>query len=431
MNDEAPTPAEDREPEIDAPVQEAAEQQRPMPPRPERPKSIGATKLPENSDVATWSPAQGAMARAAGLVFVFPDYHPRKGEEVIAPPPVVERFLAVCRRTGLDPLARQVYCIGRTSKSDPSGVEWSIQTGIDGFLVVAERTGEYRGRSPFQWLTAKREWVDVFIPGPNYDGDHPLAARAIVHRAGWERPVEAVAEWNAYVQTKTNGEPVQMWKKQGPGQLAKCAFALALRTTFPQDLSGVYTDDEQGGVREAIEAGRREELEEATQRWQEQIEATDLDDLPALDAEMRRDGSNASAEDFAALLSRKATLLRDRQARTESGQDAASVDASQPTTDAPASAEAEDAPTPQAGAQRRDDGSMMADDPDWQGAPCPVCDFRHDITDHDDDEFTEAQALHQRAQSKALAHQREVDAEKQAAPARRKAFDSRAMGGAR
>jgi len=200
------------------------------------------TTLPNNGDVASWTDAEKAIVQAAGLVFRH-TYGDRSGQVEPAPRPVVERFLSLARRTGLDPLAGQIYCIGRLSHGT---VEWSIQTGIDGFRVTAEKSKVYAGQDPAQWMTSKGEWVDAFIP--SLHGPHPLAARVSVYRSDWPRPSVGVAEWGAYAQTKANGELNAMWTKQGAGQLAKCAEALAHRKAFPQDLSGIYTSDEMGST---------------------------------------------------------------------------------------------------------------------------------------------------------------------------------------
>ena len=45
-------------------------------------------------------------------------------------------FLHVADKSGLDPLSRQIYFIKRSGKM-------TIQTGIDGFRAVADRTGQY------------------------------------------------------------------------------------------------------------------------------------------------------------------------------------------------------------------------------------------------------------------------------------------------
>jgi hypothetical protein len=68
-------------------------------------------------------------------------------------------FLHVCKRTGLDPFAKQIYMIGRADRQKVGGewtevgTKWTIQTGIDGFrligrraAVVERRVGSPRGR---------------------------------------------------------------------------------------------------------------------------------------------------------------------------------------------------------------------------------------------------------------------------------------------
>ncbi len=147
-------------------------------------------------------------------------------------------FFHQCTRTGLDPFARQIYMIERWSKDGP---KQTIQTGIDGFRLVARRATDQRrgtlGYEPTLWCGKDGVWTEVWLQnGP------PAAAKVTVIRDGSAFPV--VALWTEYVGTTKNGDPTSMWKNKGSLMLAKCAEALALRKAFPQDLSGLYTSDE-------------------------------------------------------------------------------------------------------------------------------------------------------------------------------------------
>jgi phage recombination protein Bet len=183
--------------------------------------------------------------------------------------PELNLFSDVCKHTQLNPFARQIYVTKRSqwdAESDGYVKKMTIQTGIDGFRLIAERTGKYRGQKPFQWCGADGIWTDVWL-----QSKPPLAARATVLRSDFTEPLVRVARWDAYVQTKKGGAPNKMWSTMGAEQLAKCAEALALRTAFPQELSGLYTDDEMAQA----DNGKPELVERAP------TNATPVDDKPA------------------------------------------------------------------------------------------------------------------------------------------------------
>lgn len=175
-----------------------------------------ALAIPTDGDANKWTPKEKALVEAAGLV--------SRGN--LAPRPVVEAFLSHCHRTGLDPIARQIYCIER-------GGKWTTQISIDGARLVAERSRQYQGQTPTEWTADGVTWLQVWL-----SKDNPAAARVGVYRAGFQAPLYAVATWDAY----NAGSPI--WKKMPALMLGKCAEMLALRKAFPQDLSGLYSAEE-------------------------------------------------------------------------------------------------------------------------------------------------------------------------------------------
>lgn len=145
----------------------------------------------------------------------------------------LKMFVIMAGKLGLDPLSKQIHMVKRRVKHGDQWVDvMTIVVGIDGYRLVAERTGRYcPGRAPTYEYDAH--------------GAVTSATAYVLKLAGgaWHE-VSAVAFWEEYAQLGRDGKPTAMWARMPRLMLAKCAEALALRRAFPAELAGVYTDDE-------------------------------------------------------------------------------------------------------------------------------------------------------------------------------------------
>lgn len=142
-------------------------------------------------------------------------------------------FLYQAKRTGLDPLTRQIYFIKMGNRP-------VMMSSIDGFRVVANRSGDYAGQDEPEYTYS-----------PEYPG-RPDCAKVRVYK--WHKDQRYLAAVGVAFWSEYNVPGSQAWQKMPRVMLAKVAEALALRKAFPQDLSGIYEESEMDQAKRTADA---------------------------------------------------------------------------------------------------------------------------------------------------------------------------------
>ena len=211
--------------------------------------------------------------KAAGVAFAEDDI--RTIKEAVLPRNTTETelqlFLAQSKRTGLDPLSRQIYGFKQ-------GDKLVIGTTIDGARVIAERSGKYAGQvGPF-WTAgdtftdehgvAHVVWQDIWLKK-----EPPVGAKVGIIRSDFKEILWGVARFESY--RPTYNSPV--WSKMPDHMLGKVAEMLALRKAFPNDLSGLYAKEEFANEEVEVVQGKTHLLSEVREPEEEREVQTRVD----------------------------------------------------------------------------------------------------------------------------------------------------------
>lgn len=252
--------------------------------------------LPETGDITQWTPQQAALLEGMGLKGTRNRQVNGEWRKVPfeAPRPVVEMFLAECRRTGLDPIAKEIYCIER-------GGKWSIEVGINGIRGKAEETGDYAGQLPHQWTADGVTWLDVWIAD-----EPPKAARARVLRRGWDEPAYGVVTYAGYAPRNKKGEiePTGRWAYDPAGQLAKCAEMAAFRKAFPRRFTGLHVSEEMENVTADV-------VTDPVQEYLKEIRAIDDKQVLRDFHKQLKDSQELTGDLHSAIVQHASTLTKD------------------------------------------------------------------------------------------------------------------------
>lgn len=151
-----------------------------------------------------------------------------------------EQFYETVIRTRLSPDQRQIYVRMQSSKAKVNH-QWVwqkkmlIMVSIDGFRLVAERTGKYAGQETALFSADGKSWTEAWSPK-----DPPKFAKVGILRHDFKKPLFVVAKWDTFKQETKDNKLTRFWANMPEVMLSKVAEAQAFRRAFPQELSGLY-----------------------------------------------------------------------------------------------------------------------------------------------------------------------------------------------
>lgn len=157
-------------------------------------------------------------------------------------------FVEQCRRSGLDPLLKQAFCVPRRqnvgTRDAPRWIEkHEFQPSEAGMLARAEDFPDLRGISAAAVYEKDEILIDAgagtvshkFKPGP--DRGKLLGAWALLARAD-RLPLVVWLDLPGYQQS------TPLWGRMPATMIEKCARVAVLRKAYPGPFGGLYTEDE-------------------------------------------------------------------------------------------------------------------------------------------------------------------------------------------
>lgn len=192
-------------------------------------------------------------------------YTDTNGEEIKLSPNIIKQFLVngsgnvtdqevvmflnLCRYQKLNPFLKEAYLIKYSSKSPAT-----IVTGKDAFTKRAQRNERFEGLEAGV-IVHKGENLEYRTGTLVLPSEKLVGGWAKVHVKGYVVPIESTAsfeEYAGYKEVWVNGEKTgrrelnSQWSSKPATMIRKVALVQALREAFPEDLQGLYGEEEMG-----------------------------------------------------------------------------------------------------------------------------------------------------------------------------------------
>lgn len=146
-------------------------------------------------------------------------------------------FINLCRYAGLNPWLKEAYCI--KYGNEPA----TMVVGKEAFMKRAESAPGYDGIDAGIIVTTG-DAITYRKGTLKLSGEEILGGYAEVYRKDRSHPYRIEVSFEEYAGRKKDGSLNSQWSKKPATMIRKVALVQALREAFPDNFSGLYSEEE-------------------------------------------------------------------------------------------------------------------------------------------------------------------------------------------
>ena len=146
-------------------------------------------------------------------------------------------FINLCRYAGLNPWLKEAYCI--KYGNEPA----TMVVGKEAFMKRAESAPGYDGIDAGIIVTTG-DAITYRKGTLKLPGEELLGGYAEVYRKDRSHPYRIEVSFEEYAGRKKDGSLNSQWSKKPATMIRKVALVQALREAFPDNFSGLYSEEE-------------------------------------------------------------------------------------------------------------------------------------------------------------------------------------------
>ncbi|MEG0023709.1 MAG: phage recombination protein Bet [Cetobacterium sp.] len=149
-------------------------------------------------------------------------------------------FIELCKAQNLNPFVRDAYLV--KFGSQPA----QIIVGKDVFIKRASEHPNFNGMKCGIVVLDKNEQIQEREGALKLPGEELIGGWCEVYLKDKDYPTKALVSFEEYAQKKSDGTLNSMWSSKGATMIRKVAQSQALREAFPNELRGLYQQEEMG-----------------------------------------------------------------------------------------------------------------------------------------------------------------------------------------